>query len=76
MRTYERGVEAETLACGTGSVASAALIEAWGLGGPRTSLLPKSGRALTATIRRQHGAIAPSLMGEGRVVFEGRLREV
>lgn len=76
MRTYERGVEAETLACGTGAVASAILLKEWGLAGDTVSLTTRSGQPLEVTLRRENGAWLPSLRGEGRLVFEGRLREV
>ena len=76
MRTYERGVEGETLACGTGAVASAILLQAWGKAGDRVALRTRSGRTLEVTVRRQGGLWHPSLRGEGRIVFEGRLREV
>jgi diaminopimelate epimerase len=75
MRTYERGVEGETLACGTGTVAAAVLLETWGLAGAATRLLSSSGKVLTATIRRSGHEIRPSLMGEARVVFVGELAE-
>jgi diaminopimelate epimerase len=76
MRTYERGVEGETLACGTGTVAAAVLLEAWGLSGHRTSLRSRSGRILTATVRHEGSSIMPSLKGEARVVFTGELGEL
>ncbi|MBA3580429.1 MAG: diaminopimelate epimerase [Gemmatimonadaceae bacterium] len=77
MRTYERGVEGETLACGTGAVASAILLNEWGKsGGDQVSLTTRSGRTLDVTLRREDGAWYPSLRGEGRIVFEGRLGQL
>jgi len=74
MRTYERGVEAETLACGTGAVASAALLEAWGESGSSTTIRTRSGLPLRVRFRGDgNGRITPSLNGEGRIVFRGEL---
>lgn len=71
-RTYERGVEEETLACGSGSVATAAMLMAWnGESGP-VRLITRSGAPLTVTF--EDGV--PALSGEGRLVFEGRLRDL
>lgn len=75
MRTYERGVEGETLACGTGAVASAILIEAWGLDRGAIDLETRSGRTLTVTVRRDGERLLPTLAGEGRIVFVGELAE-
>lgn len=75
-RTYERGVEAETLACGTGAVATAILLSEWGEADHETVLWTRSGLPLTVTLRRDGSSWLPSLRGEGRIVFEGRLREV
>ena len=76
MRTYERGVEAETLACGTGTAAAAVLLESWALNGPEAKVRSSSGRVLTATVRRVGSEIRPSLSGEARVVFVGELAEL
>ena len=71
-RTYERGVEEETLACGSGSVAAAAMLIAWD--GERTpvKLITSSGAPLTISFNDG----IPALAGEGRLVFQGVLRDV
>ena len=74
VRTYERGVEAETLACGTGAVAAGALLAAWGESGTVTSLRTRSGLNLTVRFGEgRDGLSTPSLAGEGRIVFRGQL---
>ena len=75
-RTYERGVEGETLACGTGAVATAILLSSWGESAKETILWTRSGLPLTVTLRREKDSWLPSLRGEGRLVFEGTIREL
>jgi diaminopimelate epimerase len=73
MRTFERGVEGETLACGTGAVAAAILLSSWGLGGPEVRVHTRSERVLTVRLARGESEWKPSLSGEGRIVFRGCL---
>lgn len=76
VRTYERGVEDETLACGTGAVASTALLASWGEAASEVALRTRSGRLLTSCVPGAAGGPRPVLRGEGRIVFEGVLREL
>ena len=77
MRTYERGVEAETLACGTGAVACAAVLCRLGL----IQQLPwqvqtASGMVLAVNGRVQRGKLKePSLIGESRLVYRAVLEK-
>jgi len=72
IRTYERGVEDETLACGTGSIASALVSSVlWNLKSPIT-VIPKSGRKLQVLFEREGGHFGNvRLKGPAELVFKG-----
>jgi diaminopimelate epimerase len=72
LRTYERGVEDETLACGTGTIAAAITLATAGLGE-----LPVRIRSACGLTYSVSGALQAAratdvwLCGEGRLVFSG-----
>ena len=72
IRTYERGVEDETLSCGTGSVA-AALAAYFNSGiNPPVSLLTRGGDKLTVNFNSEGQNIKNlSLSGPARIIFAG-----
>ena len=74
MRTYERGVEDETLACGTGAVASTAVLCRSGDARPPLRFRTASGAVLTV-LGDLDGTVlrSPRLVGEGRIVFRAIL---
>jgi diaminopimelate epimerase len=76
IRTYERGVEAETLACGSGAIASAILLARWNESGDSTSLKTRSGLVLSVRLEREGESWKPTLAGEGRIVFTGEIDEL
>ncbi len=77
MRTYERGVEAETLACGTGAVASALSLGVRGAATSPVRLWTSSGLPLEVSwVAKQGRATSIRLRGEGRLVFRGILSTI
>ena len=74
VRTYERGVEAETLACGTGIVAAALVMARLGHVKPPVSVRAASGDVLTVDFRlTKSGAGNVTLLGPAVHVFKGTL---
>ncbi len=72
IRTFERGVEGETLACGTGAVAAALALAARGEALLPLSLLSRGGLQLTVRASLQGSRAAQIwLGGQGRLVFRG-----
>lgn len=72
LRTWERGVEAETLACGTGTVGAAFSLAARGLVGLPVRIASWGGNVFSVAGRIEGDrAREPWLCGEGRLVFEG-----
>ncbi len=73
IRTYERGVEAETFACGTGASAGAYIAYKLGLVNETVDVLTKGGEILTIYIEDKINKIY--LEGDTKFIFEGRIRE-
>jgi diaminopimelate epimerase len=74
MRTYERGVEAETLACGTGAVASAIVMSK--LKGMRSpiSVETRSGEELRVHFKKSGDEFSEVMLeGSAHFVFSGEL---
>lgn len=73
VRTFERGVEGETLACGSGVMATALALHAAGRCGPEVRFETRSGAELGVAFpdpTEEGGRIR--LVGPARFVFEGR----
>lgn len=78
IRTYERGVEAETMACGAGSMSAALALHHAGRTGPGLQLATRGGEELGVTVEPdappsgEPAARDISLTGPARFVFVGR----
>ena len=74
VRTYERGVEAETLACGTGAVASVIIGAALGRLQPPVQVTTAGGETLTVGFRQSRKPWEGLyLEGPARILFEGTI---
>ncbi|MFH1353342.1 MAG: diaminopimelate epimerase [bacterium] len=69
IRTYERGVEGETLSCGTGSTAAAFVLNKLGFVKNRVSVLTKSGESLVIDVKSD----GVYLTGAAAFVFRGEI---
>lgn len=75
VRTYERGVEDETMACGTGAVAAALIATVLGKTRSPVRLVTSGGEPLTVLFALRKGPVAEDvfLQGPARIIYEGKL---
>lgn len=74
IRTYERGVEGETLACGTGAVATALIAGSLGAASSPLEVLTPGGEKLIVSFERAGDAFnSIHLEGKAEVICEGEL---
>jgi diaminopimelate epimerase len=78
VRTFERGVEGETLACGTGCIAAALAAAARGFTDSPVEVLTRSGETLTIHFEKiSQGSVtsfsAVYLEGDAKVVYDAEL---
>ncbi len=76
IRTYERGVENETLACGTGSIAAALITSCKAKWPSPINLVTRSGESLTIYFTKD-GSIFNDiyLEGDARIIYSAQLGE-
>jgi len=74
IRTYERGVEDETFACGTGSVAAALVVILMGRVSSPVKVKARSNEILTVYVNENSPPFKEVyLEGDARVVYEGEI---
>lgn len=74
IRTYERGVEDETLACGTGSTAAAVIAVLQDLCESPVRVRTRGGEMLTISLKRDRDKISEVyLEGKASFVFKGKI---
>lgn len=71
VRTYERGVENETLACGTGVAAASAVALAQGIVSSPVRVKTASGETITVRFGKSGDTLIPHLIGKAHFVFFG-----
>jgi diaminopimelate epimerase len=69
VRTYERGVEAETYACGTGAAAAAYIAHHLGYCGPQLEVVTSGGERLRLSLEGND----VFLQGEAQIIYEARV---
>ncbi len=74
IRTYERGAEAETRACGTGAIAAAVALGLCGRVKPPVTIIPRSGENLRIWFRiiNENTAACIYLQGPAKIIFSGK----
>jgi diaminopimelate epimerase len=77
VRTYERGVEGETLACGTGAVAAASMAVIKGMTQSPVRVKTRGGEILTVYVEREGDQEITQVYLEGnvRLIFQGEVFE-
>ena len=74
IRTYERGVEGETLSCGTGCVAAALVTASLGMTSSPVACWTRSGVTLSVHFRGEAGAFSQLVLeGDARLIYQGNL---
>jgi diaminopimelate epimerase len=76
IRTYERGVEDETLACGTGAIACALVASVREKASSPVRVRTRGGEELTVYFKQENGSFDQVwLEGNTSIIYQGRLHE-